>query len=92
MNVKVIKRDGTEDKYDPEKVERVVKASGLDEENSKKLSSLITNWIKDQKFTHLTSLQIRDRVVMEIQKMDKAAAHKYIWYEKYKDKYYGVKF
>jgi transcriptional regulator NrdR family protein len=92
MIVKVIKRDNSQDLYDPEKIEKVVKAAGLNEGEAKKLSGLITKWIKNEKLTQLTSLQIRDRVVVEIQKMNKAAAHKYIWYEKYKDKFYGVRF
>ena len=75
MPVKVIKRDKSEDDYDPEKIERVIKAAGLNEKDAKKLSGLITKWIKDQQFTHITSLQIRDRVVLEIQKMNKGGSY-----------------
>ncbi len=91
-SIKVVKRNGTEEDYNPEKVIRVLKVSGLTEEEAKKLASSVTAWLKEDKKDKVTSLQIRDKVVVEVQKVNKVAADKYISYEKYKDKNYGVKF
>ena len=92
MNIKVSKRDKSTDDYNPEKIMRVVKAAGLTQKETVKLTSSITKWLKTQPRPEVTSLQIRDRVIIEIQKRNVDAAKKFIWYEKYKDKHYGADF
>ena len=92
MNVKIVKRDKSLDDYKPEKIIRVVKAAGLTQKESMKLASSITKWLKKQPLPEVTSLQIRDRVIIEIQKRNVDAAKKFIWFEKYKDKHYGANF
>lgn len=92
MNVKVIKRDKSQEEFDPEKIVRVVKVCGLDQAGAEKLVKSVGDWLKTSNISEITSLQLRDRVLVEIQKADAAAAKKFIWYEKYKDKNYGVKY
>ncbi|OGM20118.1 hypothetical protein A2714_00970 [Candidatus Woesebacteria bacterium RIFCSPHIGHO2_01_FULL_38_9] len=90
--IKVVKRNGKVEDYNQEKIVRVLKVSGLTEDEAKKLASSVTTWLNESKKDKVTSLQIRDKVVVEIQKVNKVAADKYISYERYKDKNYGVKF
>ncbi len=85
MNSKVIKRDGSIQDYDEIKIERVVKAAGLNDGQAKDLASKVSDWVKTQD-NEITSLQIRDRVIVEIQKVDRTAANLFIWYEKTRDK------
>jgi len=87
-DIKVQKRDKTFEPFDPQKIIFVVKGCGLTEEDAIKLANMVTGWLEDSHVTEVTTLQIRDRILVEIQKMDKLAAKKYIWYEKYKDKNY----
>ncbi len=90
MNIKVLKRDKSIEDYSSEKIMRVVKAAGLTQKEARQLTASITKWLKKQPRPKITSLQIRDRVLIEIQKINVAAAKKFIWFEKYKDKHYGV--
>jgi transcriptional regulator NrdR family protein len=92
MTIKITKRDNSTAVYDPEKITRVVKEAGLTKKEAMKLTSSITKWLKKQARAQVTSLQIRDRVIIEIQKRNVAAAKKFIWYEKYKDKHYGEEY
>ena len=90
--IKVEKRDSQVEDYDPEKVIKVVVAAGLSEGQAKELVAKVDEWINKSGKSLFTSLQIRDRAIIEIQKMDEFAAKKFIWYEKYKDKNFGVKY
>ena len=90
MTIKITKRNNKVADYNPEKIIRVVKEAGLTKKEATKLATSITKWLKEGTQKKVTSLQIRDRVIVEIQKRNKAAAKKFIWYEKYKDKHYGV--
>ena len=88
MDIKVVKRNGKIETFDPEKIIRVLKAAGLDQVEAEKLTAKIINWLNERAKSQVTSLQIRDRVIIEIQKVDRAAAERFISYEKYKDKNY----
>ena len=74
--------------FDSGKIIRVLKAAGLDQVEAEKLTAKIINWLNERAKSQVTSLQIRDRVIIEIQKVDRAAAKRFISYEKYKDKNY----
>jgi transcriptional regulator NrdR family protein len=82
----VIKRDGAKEKFNTNKIERVVLAAGLDEKQANKLVRIITKWVYMQKEDSITSLRIRDKVIEEIQKIDRYAADLYIWYQKTLDR------
>lgn len=90
--IKVVKRDKVVEGYDPEKIKKIVIASGLSTDQAKKLVSVVNKWLKKSEKAQVTSLQIRDRVLIEIQKINEDAARKFIWFEKYKDKNFGVNF
>ena len=83
--VNVIKRDGSTEEFDSEKIFRVIKAAGLNEDKARKLAGEIEKWVNDRKQPALTTLQIRDRVAHELEKTDKYAYDLYVWYEKTKD-------
>ncbi len=91
MIQKVVKRDGTIEVYDKDKIKKVVMAAGLEEDKADKLVALVNDWAKKIKTKTVKSLQIRDRILVEIQKLDEYAAKQFIWYEKYKDRTFGIK-
>jgi transcriptional regulator NrdR family protein len=86
MKIQVIKRDGLKEDYSQEKIARVVAAAGLSPEQAQELSAKVTDWIFNSHLSEITSLQIRDRVIKELRKINPNIAHLFIWYEKTKDK------
>lgn len=86
MDIKVVKRDGKIEKYNPEKIIRVVMAAGLTKAQAQELAKKVTSWVKLLKDKSIPSLRIRDKVIQEIQKSDKYSANAFIWYQKIKDK------
>ncbi len=88
MKVKVKKRDGKIENYDSDKIIRVSVASGLTQENAKVLSNKLSKWVKNRNKPQITTIQIRDRMIIEMQKINKLAADKFIWYEKLRDKHH----
>lgn len=86
MDVTVIKRDNTKESFDPETLMRVVIAAGLTPEEAKKVSEGIENWLTQRGKPEVTSVQIRDQIIVEIQKLNKNVARSFIDYEKYRDK------
>jgi len=86
MKVQIVKRDGTPEKYDPQKIERVVEAAGLNPEEAKILSGKVTNWLVTNKKEKITSLEIRDQVIKELEAVDEYAANLFKWYQKVKTK------
>ncbi len=86
MEFKVQKRNGSIEDYDSNKILRVVIAAGLTQNEAEKLVKLVNDWLKGKSEPQITSVQIRDRIIVEIQKINKNAANKFIWYEKSRDK------
>jgi transcriptional regulator NrdR family protein len=81
MDVKVVKRDGVIEDYDPNKIIRVAVAAGLDEQKAKIMSDEITIWVEKSGIKQFTSLQLRDIVTGKLHKFDEAAAKMYVWYQ-----------
>lgn len=81
----VIKRDGTKEDFQPEKIARVAKATGLSEEEANALAQNVTTWVASQQAS-ITTLQIRDKVLEELQNGHSYAAGLFEWYEKTKNK------
>ncbi len=90
MKIKVVKRDKELADYDSIKIKKIVVAAGLTEKEADGLCKTIDKWLGKLDKKQVTSLQIRDQVLVEIQKINEQVARKFIWYEKYKDKHYGV--
>lgn len=84
--MQVVKRDGSQETFQPEKITRVAMVAGLEEPGAKKLSLEIADWVKTQSADSITSREIRDKVVELLPKYDKYAHDLYVWYEHSKDK------
>lgn len=85
MKFKVIKKDGTLEDFEKGKIERVTTAAGLSQEQAKELADIIASWIKSGGKQQVTTLQIRNQVVSELEKINQFAANAFVWYEKTKD-------
>jgi transcriptional regulator NrdR family protein len=81
---KVIKKDGSVENFDKEKIARVVTAAGLTPRKAKALATKVEKYITGLQGNKVTSKQIRNKVVDELTRADKYAAGLYTWYEKTK--------
>lgn len=88
MTLVVEKRDKSLEDFNPGKIRKVVKAAGLSDEDADKLTNEVESWLANSGKDKVTSLQIRDKVVVEIQELDSEAAKKFISYELNRDKKY----
>jgi len=86
----VIKRNGSIEPYDSEKIIRVTTAAGLRPIDASELAQKVTNWIEKEGIFEITSIQIRDQIFKELEKMDKHASGLYAWYQNLKDKKYKL--
>lgn len=84
-NIKVIKRDGSKEAFDPKKIYRVVTAAGLEEKDAKKLTHDISVWIRALGKPEVTSLDIRDEVITELESLNESVAGFFRWYQKTKE-------
>ena len=84
--IKVLKRDGSLEDFDPEKIYRVTKAAGLTEVQARILIDKLTVWINSAGKSPISSLDIRLQVVMLLKEISEYSAGIYEWYEKSKGK------
>ncbi len=82
----VLKKDGSSEVFNPDKIAKVAHAAGLSEDEALDISEKITNKLMKENANKITSLRIRNMVAFELKKRDKYAHDLYIWYEKTKDK------
>ena len=85
MKFQVIKKDGTLEDFEKGKIERVTTAAGLSQEQAKKLASEIEKWAETSGKNQITTLQIRNQVLLELKGLNEFAANAFVWYEKTKD-------
>jgi len=85
VKLQVIKKDGSREDFNPDKIARVVAAAGLATDQSRELAERITQWFQSQRKTQITTLEIRNKVIEELSKVDRFAANAFTWYEKTKD-------
>lgn len=88
MDTQVIKRDGKTEPYDEGKIAKVVQAAGLRPVDAEELAGKITSWIESSGKKQISSIDIRDRVFTELEKVDKYASGLFAWYQTTKDKSY----
>jgi hypothetical protein len=81
----VIKRDGIKEKLSVINIAKVATASGLTPDQAKGLSQVILSWAESLGKPEITSLEIRDKMVEELAKVNKNAADLYTWYEQSKE-------
>jgi transcriptional regulator NrdR family protein len=85
MDTQVLKRDGSVENFEPEKIARVVEAAGLEEDEAEDLAARVEKWVIESKKEEISSQEIRDKVIEELQDVDEYAANMYTWYQKTKD-------
>lgn len=88
-DIKIIKRDGRSEIFDPDKIIKVVTASGLRPVDAEELAKKISEWVRGLNRVSITSIEIRDQVFKELAKMDQYASGLYAWYQNLKDKKYS---
>ncbi|OGD83283.1 hypothetical protein A2165_03795 [Candidatus Curtissbacteria bacterium RBG_13_40_7] len=85
MNLQIIKKDGSKENFDINKIVRVVTAAGLHPDQSQNLAQIVFEWFQKQGKSQISALEIRNKVIEELSKVDKFAVDAYTWYEKTKD-------
>lgn len=83
-DLKVKKRDGSVEPYQPDKLVRVAMAAGLAHRQALTLGTHIYDWALTQP-QPIPSTAIRDRMVAELKAIHSPAANLYLWYESTKD-------
>lgn len=83
--MKVMKRDNTYEDFNPENIIRVVKAAGLNDNDSKIVADHVNVWIQKLGKESITSLEIRDKVQEELNKINENVANLYSWYQTTKE-------
>ncbi len=86
MNTLVVKRDGSREPYDPEKIDRVVVAAGVTPDQATELVARMSAWLKNKNVNEISSLELRDKVIEELRNTDSYAANMFEWYQKTKEK------
>lgn len=86
MEITVIKRDGSEEPFDMEKIARVAQAAGLRPIDAEEVSKNVADWIEERGSAKIKSTEIRDKVFQELEKIDSYASGLYAWYQSTKDK------
>lgn len=79
----VTKRDKTTEEFDKSKIFRVVKAAGLSTEQAEQLVESIEKQIANK--PEVTSLEIRDKVSIQLHSIDEYAANMFDWYQTQKE-------
>lgn len=87
MKIKVIKRDRSLEDFNPQKIKRVVMAAGLDEADAQNLTEKLEAWAHSLGKDKISSLEIRNRVIQELELIDEYTAGLFKWYQKTKDKH-----
>ncbi len=84
MKINFVKRDGSVEDYNEEKIARVLIATGLSKEDAQKLARAVTISVEEAKELKINSLQVRNKIIEELKKINKNAASLFQWYEKNK--------
>jgi transcriptional regulator NrdR family protein len=89
MKIEVIKKDGSVQPFDQVKIAKVVEAAGLTPRQAETVAARVAqwanDWIKIKGQPQITTLEIRWKVIDELQDLNKRAADLYIWYKKTQD-------
>lgn len=88
-NIKVLKRDGSTEEFDSDKIERIAVAAGLTDDEAKELTKKVISQIQDvskENDGQIGSIKIRGFVFDEMEKINEYAAGLFKWFEKNKEK------
>ena len=80
----VIKRDGSQENFDPHKLERVLRAAWVPNSQVKTLTEMIEKKVRELRKQKVHSSEIRDVVLQELKRANPQAYNFYRWYEKLK--------
>lgn len=83
--VSIIKRNGKKEKYDPEKIRRVLTVANFPNEKMDILLDAVSDWVQAQNKSELSSLVLRDQIQRLLNKYHKPTADLYEWYQKTKE-------
>lgn len=86
QKLKVVKRDGSLEEFNPAKIARVVQAAGLTPAQAGLLSQKVAEWASGLGKSQIPSRQIGDKVLEELKEVSKYAADLFEWYGKTKKK------
>jgi transcriptional regulator NrdR family protein len=86
--VKVIKRDGTSEEFDHQKIIQILTVAGLDAVKAKQVSLKVKEWVEGLEQDSVSSLEIKDRVLEELKGINEYIAQLFDWYEKSKEEVY----
>lgn len=86
MKIQVVKRDGTLENFDQDKIVRVVMAAGLTDAQAQELAAKVSEWVTKLEQEKITSLKLKDKVGEELKKLDEHAHDLYRWYQETKAK------
>lgn len=89
MSFRIVKRDKQIEDFNEAKIIRVLEAVGLSPEDAQRVCVSVEKWIEKSKKPLVTTIQIRDQIIVELQKLNREAAAHYIEYEKNRDKTIG---
>lgn len=81
----VIKRDGAKEQFSVINISKVATVAGLSPEQAKHIAELLLEWAKSLQKEFVTSLEIRDKMLEELKKINVEAAQLYEWYEQSKE-------
>lgn len=81
-DIEITKKDGTKEKFDPKKIERVLKAAGLNDEQTEDVTKRIVDWVINNAEYEVSSQDIRKKVYKELQEVDEYTANFYKWFKK----------
>lgn len=82
--IKVVKRDGTKEAYDPEKIKRVIMAANATAEEADEVIAKVDEELKKLDVPEINSIKIRDVVLEKLREVNNYAAGMYSWYQKTK--------
>ncbi len=78
----VIKRDGSKEKFDLNKIKQVTEATGLSTEQIEMVATKLDSWVRSLKLAEISSLAIRDQVAAELKLVNQDAYNLFTWYQK----------
>lgn len=85
MELTVIKRDGSREPFEKDKLQKVLVAAGLDQMEAEALTGRVIDWATIEHGGEVSSLAIRDKVLEELRTVNEAVANLFAWYQHTKD-------
>lgn len=85
MDLEVLKKDGSIERFDEGKIARVAHAAGLPKTQAEEVAEKVAEDLKNLNLTRIPTMQIRARVIEELHKANERTAQAYLWYEQTKD-------